>query len=186
MKEDMLTEAALRRAIREVLEEMTGAGELMQEKKRQSRGDKSDGRSGWEGGKRGKQTAKVVKRRKGDAEAEVDAPISDLLKQRYASETSFVSRIVNAMEKAGGHAPIAADDLDISTRQLYRYLNDPEIAPVADELRAGPGPDSEWDVERGVKSSSQEKEAAKSRAKLRSKAREERENQERERRRSER
>jgi hypothetical protein len=178
MSDKMLTESALRRAIREVLEEMTGAREVLSERER---GDREGERTGWKGGKRGKTTAKVTKRRRAEAEQEVDAPISDLLKQRYASETSFVSRIVNAMEKADGHVPIAADDLDISTRQLYRYLNDPEVAAVADDLRAGPGPDSEWDVEAGVRSGASEREAKRSRSRLRSKDREDKERAERDR-----
>ena len=49
-EEGMLTEGQLRALVRELLEEISGAGVLLAEKRRQSRGDKSDGRPGWQGG----------------------------------------------------------------------------------------------------------------------------------------
>jgi hypothetical protein len=183
--EDYLTESQLRAIVRELLEEMSGADELLAERRRKNRGDKAGKKTGWAGGDRGKHRDKTVVRREGDLEQSVDPNVRDITKLKWKSPSGYASKITSAMSKADGHVPIAAKIVGLSPRQLYRHLHDPLVI-AADPERADPGPDPNWDVERGVPESDNEKDAAAARARIRSKSREERENQERERKRNER
>lgn len=169
MSDEMLTESGLRAMIREILVEVSGAGELLVEKK--------PGETGWKSKRSKKRTAKVDVRRKSDMEAEIDPPVSDVTKLKWKSKSAYVSHIVNAMNRADGHVPIAADTLGISTRQLYRHLNDPSVA-AADPERASPGPDPNWDVEARKPESESKKAQQSARKRLDSKAAEERKEQE--------
>lgn len=169
MSDEMLTESGLRAMIREILVEVSGAGELLVEKR--------PGETGWESKRAKKRTAKVDVRRKSEMEAEIDPPVSDVTKLKWKSKSAYVSRIVNAMSKADGHVPIAADALGISTRQLYRHLHDPAVS-AADPERAEPGPDPNWDVEAGKPESGSEKAQKSARKRLGAKAAEDREERE--------
>lgn len=171
MSDEMLTESGLRAVIREILAEVSGADALLLEKK--------PGETGWEKERAKKRSAKVDVRRKSDMEAEIDPPVSDVTKLKWKSKSAYVSRIVNAMSRADGHVPIAADALGMSTRQLYRHLHDPAVA-AAEPERADPGPDPHWDVEAGKPESGGEREQKSARQRLGRKAAEDREERERE------
>ena len=169
MSDEMLTESGLRAMIREILAEVSGADALLLEKK--------PGETGWEKERAKKRTAKVDVRRKSDTEAEIDPPVSDVTKLKWKSKSAYASRVVNAMDRADGHVPIAAKQLGISKRQLYRHLHDPAII-AAEPERAKPGPDPDWDVEAGVPESGSSKDQSDARQRLARKAREDREERE--------
>lgn len=56
--------------------------------------------------------------------------ISDLLATRIKDPLAWRNDITNAMSKHDGRVPDAADDLGISSRTLYRNLEEPELDDV--------------------------------------------------------
>lgn len=56
--------------------------------------------------------------------------ISDLLATRIKDPLDWRNDIYNAMTKAGGRVPDAADKLGVSSRTLYRNLEEPELDDV--------------------------------------------------------
>jgi DNA-binding NtrC family response regulator len=56
--------------------------------------------------------------------------ISDLLATRIKDPLDWRNNIYNAMAKAGGRVPDAADHLGVSSRTLYRNLEEPELDDV--------------------------------------------------------
>jgi DNA-binding NtrC family response regulator len=56
--------------------------------------------------------------------------ISNLLATRIKDPLEWRTDITNAMAKTGGRVPDAADDLGVSTRTLYRNLEEPELDSV--------------------------------------------------------
>jgi len=56
--------------------------------------------------------------------------ISDLLATRIKDPLEWRNDIYNAMAKYDGRVPDAADDLGISSRTLYRNLEEPELDDV--------------------------------------------------------
>jgi hypothetical protein len=78
-------------------------------------------------------------------------PITDLTKLWIEDPTQYRSKVRTAITKAGGHLPIAADNLGISLRTLQRHINSNFAPGELDNIKASPGPDKEWDVEAGKK-----------------------------------
>ena len=56
--------------------------------------------------------------------------ISDLLATRIKDPLEWRNDISNAMDKADGRVPDAADKLGVSTRTLYRNLEEPALDTV--------------------------------------------------------
>lgn len=58
------------------------------------------------------------------------ANITDLLATRIKDPLDWRNSVSNAMAAASGHVPDAADDLGVSTRTLYRNLEDKALDGV--------------------------------------------------------
>jgi DNA-binding NtrC family response regulator len=56
--------------------------------------------------------------------------ISNLLATRIKDPLEWRTDINNAMAKSDGRVPDAADDLGVSTRTLYRNLEEPELDAI--------------------------------------------------------
>ena len=56
--------------------------------------------------------------------------ITDLLATRIKDPLDWRNDIYNAMAKSGGRVPDAADKLGVSSRTLYRNLEEPELDDV--------------------------------------------------------
>lgn len=115
----MLTESELRESIRRQLRETADRTHTLLERKRKKRKEP------------------------------LEPPITDLTKTYIEDESKYKSDIQNALKRFGGHIPLAADSLGVSTRTLQRHIDRNFGYGELDELLAGPGPDLEWDLDTG-------------------------------------
>lgn len=70
------------------------------------------------------------KRRRKVAKFEKPQNISDLLATRIKDPLEWRNDISNAMDKSDGRVPDAADKLGVSTRTLYRNLEEPALDTI--------------------------------------------------------
>lgn len=73
---------------------------------------------------------KRKKRKKKRAKFFKPQNITDLLATRIKDPLDWRNSISNAMAKSDGHVPDAASRLGVSTRTLYRNLEEPELDDV--------------------------------------------------------
>ena len=92
-------------------------------------------------------TQTLLERRK--QKEPLEPPITDLTKTYIEDESKYKSDIQNALKRFGGHIPLAADSLGVSTRTLQGHIDRNFGYGELDELLAGPGPDLEWDLDTG-------------------------------------